>query len=221
MVFLQARELRSSGEQATAAQPAVPDRFLDISDSAHQAVSRRSCSQVIARYFTRGLSALCVTGAATCACRCDSGAETRLESTGGGWAEPAEVLAAAAGAHGPGCRRVSVCSLNQKEDLVAMHLAKCGCSYVYFAQLHIHADASCLRHRGCRTFAIPENGTNRCAGDVKPAFDAAAVQAELRSAQPDVIAAAQAFTAGPEAVRSLLGPCIPPSALYLDECCVS
>ena len=32
------------------------------------------------------------------------------------------------------------------------------------------------------------------AGEVKPAFDAAAVQAELRSARPDVVAAAQAFS---------------------------
>lgn len=47
------------------------------------------------------------------------------------------------------------------------------------------------------------------AAEVQPAFDAAAVQAELREQQPDVIAAAQAFSA-PDAVRI----CIDPSRLH-------
>jgi hypothetical protein len=66
-----------------------------------------------------------------------------------------------------------------------------------------------MRAHVCRVLAVctlpcPEAWHLLSAADVQPAFDAAIVQAELREKQPDVVAAAQSFTA-PTAVRSHSG----------------
>jgi hypothetical protein len=128
------------------------------------------------------------------ACRCQSSTGFRQCGEGSAWGEPAALLAAANQTTRRGHRSAPRIP----------HMYSC---IICHSSMGMRAVVECFTSPfKLATCGLGQQWSNACfllvAAEVQPAFDAAAVQTELREQQPDVVAAAQSFAA-PTAVSNM------------------